>query len=100
LHEGIDIAGDRGSAVLPLPAELSSKLIESGFGNTITIDHGNGYMSQYSHCSKLLVSAGDEVLQGERIALMGSTAVQQALTLILEFICTIKLLTPWIYLMI
>jgi murein DD-endopeptidase MepM/ murein hydrolase activator NlpD len=74
LHEGIDIADDRGSAIF---ASASGTVIEahyeSGFGNTITIDHGNGYTSQYSHCSKLLVSAGDEVLQGERIALMGST---------------------------
>ena len=43
------------------------------FGLTILIDHGNGYETRYSHCSNLLVSEGDTVVQGQIIATMGAT---------------------------
>ena len=36
-------------------------------------DHGNGLVTIYAHCSKLLVGKGDRVKQGQVIALIGST---------------------------
>ena len=60
-------------------ATLSGKVIESTYnasrGNYVAIDHGGGLVTYYMHCSKLLVSPGDEVLQGSVIALVGSTGV-------------------------
>ncbi len=37
------------------------------------LDHGNGFVTYYAHCSQLLVQEGDTVEQGETIALVGST---------------------------
>ena len=39
----------------------------------ILIDHGNGVKTRYAHSSKLLVSVGQHVKQGQRIGLVGST---------------------------
>ena len=44
-----------------------------GYGNMIKIDHGNGYVTYYAHCSSLLVSPGTTVSTGDVIALSGNT---------------------------
>ena len=44
-------------------------------GNYIMISHGNGVYTVYMHCSRLLVSVGQSVNQGDVIALVGSTGV-------------------------
>ena len=43
------------------------------YGNYIIVDHGGGYTTLYAHCSKLLVGVGQNVAQGQKIALVGST---------------------------
>ena len=35
--------------------------------------HGNGWTTRYAHNSKILVSVGQTVTQGQKIALVGST---------------------------
>lgn len=75
-HTGVDIAGPVGS---PLYAARSGRVVKStcgwngGYGCYIIIDHGSGVQTLYGHASKLYVSAGDDVEQGQTIALMGST---------------------------
>lgn len=44
-----------------------------GYGNYIVIQHENGTQTLYAHASKILVSAGDSVGQGDLIAKVGST---------------------------
>ena len=39
----------------------------------LVITHGNGVQTYYGHCSKLYVSAGTTVSQGQTIAAVGST---------------------------
>jgi len=43
------------------------------YGNLVIIDHGDGRVTKYAHCSKILVSEGQLVGQGETIAKVGST---------------------------
>ena len=39
----------------------------------LVISHGNGVQTYYAHCSKLYVSAGAKVSQGQKVAAVGST---------------------------
>ncbi|MEH2462990.1 M23 family metallopeptidase [Nostoc sp.] len=74
-HEGIDIAGASGT---PIVAAASGTVIKAGWdnwglGNAITIKHLDGSITVYGHNRRLLVSKGQEVIQGQIIAEMGST---------------------------
>ncbi|MCX8131297.1 MAG: peptidoglycan DD-metalloendopeptidase family protein [Clostridia bacterium] len=74
LHTGIDIGAKKGSSIV---AAAKGKVIkagwETGYGNTVVIDHGGNIATLYAHCSKILVSVGDEVETGQTIAKVGST---------------------------
>jgi murein DD-endopeptidase MepM/ murein hydrolase activator NlpD len=73
-HDGIDIDGVRGEEVR---AVASGIVVRSGsegkYGKTVVIDHGGGLSTLYAHASRLLVSEGDAVEQGEAIAEVGAT---------------------------
>ncbi len=76
-HRGYDIACEYGTKIF---AADSGTIIkkgwqEGGLGNYIAIDHGNGIISYYGHCSSLekSISIGDKVYQGQVIAYVGST---------------------------
>ena len=73
-HHGIDLAVPIGTTVR---AAAAGKVIfsgtQSGYGRLVIIDHGNGITTRYGHNSKLLVSVGQWVEAGERIALSGNT---------------------------
>jgi murein DD-endopeptidase MepM/ murein hydrolase activator NlpD len=73
-HSGIDIGGPTGSNIV---ASDGGQVIYSGwngsYGNCVIIKHANAYTTLYAHCSKLLVKNGQNVGQGEVIALVGST---------------------------
>ena len=45
----------------------------SGYGNTVEIDHGNGYVTRYAHNSRLVRQVGDLVRAGQEIARAGSS---------------------------
>ncbi|MBP3856950.1 MAG: peptidoglycan DD-metalloendopeptidase family protein [Ruminiclostridium sp.] len=73
-HAGIDIVEAYGA---PIYAGASGTVILSGqnygYGYCVIIDHGNGLQTLYGHCSELLVSVGEEVIQGQMIAKEGSS---------------------------
>ena len=74
-HTGLDIAAPKGT---PIKAASSGTVTYSGnandgYGNYVVISHGNGVQTVYAHCSRLLVSKGQHVSQGEVIAKVGST---------------------------
>lgn len=75
VHTGTDIAGKINDPIYAYKAGLVtfSGWNPYGYGYMIKIDHGNGVATWYAHCNKLLVKAGQEVAQGQTIALMGST---------------------------
>jgi murein DD-endopeptidase MepM/ murein hydrolase activator NlpD len=75
-HEGIDVTAPMGA---PIVAPASGLVIrsgkESGYGNVIEIDHGNGIVTKYAHCSRLIAKRGQRVARGEVIATVGNTGI-------------------------
>ena len=47
--------------------------MERFIGNRVAIDHGYGYISQYGHMKKILVTVGQKVKRGDVIGLVGKT---------------------------
>jgi murein DD-endopeptidase MepM/ murein hydrolase activator NlpD len=74
-HTGTDIAGRSGDPIYAYKSGLVTFAgwNAGGYGYLVKIDHGNGVSSWYAHCSRILVSAGDTVNQGQVIAKMGTT---------------------------
>lgn len=73
-HKGIDIAVSVGTTVR---ASSGGTVIAagwiSGYGNAVYIQHENGIVTRYGHLSRILVSVGETVVQGETIARSGNT---------------------------
>lgn len=73
-HYGIDIPAAGGTPVLATANGIvSAQAFDSGLGNYIIIDHGNGVQSYYLHNSTISVSVGQTVTQGQVIAGVGTT---------------------------
>ncbi|MBW4644474.1 MAG: peptidoglycan DD-metalloendopeptidase family protein [Goleter apudmare HA4340-LM2] len=74
-HKGIDIANAVGTPIYASADGVIAKAgwNKGGYGILVEVRHPDGSMTRYAHNSKLLVRAGQEVRQGETIALMGST---------------------------
>nr|WP_319555232.1 peptidoglycan DD-metalloendopeptidase family protein [uncultured Vibrio sp.] len=74
-NKGIDIAGKRGQ---PIVSTAAGTVVYSGnalrgYGNLIIVKHNDNYLSAYAHNDKLLVSEGQSVNSGQKIATMGSS---------------------------
>jgi murein DD-endopeptidase MepM/ murein hydrolase activator NlpD len=75
-HEGIDVSAPMGSPIeAPAAGVIRSAGWETGYGNTIKIDHGFGIVTKFAHASKLLVKTGQRVSRGQRIALVGNSGL-------------------------
>ena len=73
-HPGLDIGAPYGSAVGAAgTGTVTQAGWNGGYGNSVTIDHGNGLETFYAHLSEILVSVGDLVSQLQTIGLVGST---------------------------
>ena len=74
LHAGMDIANDIGTYVVSAQAgQVIWAGWRGGYGYTIIIDHGSGYISLYGHLDDYYVERGQYVRGGQRIASMGNT---------------------------
>jgi murein DD-endopeptidase MepM/ murein hydrolase activator NlpD len=76
-HRGIDVAAPMGTPIVAARAGTVtfSGWSTRGYGNLVRIRHAGGAETWYAHASRLLVSVGQYVNQGERIALIGSTGL-------------------------
>lgn len=74
-HFGIDLAAAEGTPIRA-PAAATVRMADKDLyytGGTVILDHGHGYSTTYLHLSRLDVSVGDEVAQGEVIGRVGAT---------------------------
>ena len=73
-HKGIDIANRASLGILAADGgTVTFTGWRSGYGQTVIVDHGNGFSTLYAHCNQLYVSPGQAVSQGQSIAQMGAT---------------------------
>jgi len=76
MHTGIDITADAGSPVYATGnGVVESASWDGGYGNSIVINHGFGYVSRYGHCREMLVRPGQKITRGQKIATVGMTGV-------------------------
>lgn len=76
-HKAIDIGAPIGTPIVASADGVVVKAVNSGWGGGyglhLQICHGSGCETLYAHCSKLLVTCGQAVKQGQVIAYVGST---------------------------
>jgi murein DD-endopeptidase MepM/ murein hydrolase activator NlpD len=73
-HDGLDFVAARGSDVLSVAnGVVVGAGKRRGYGNTVEIDHGNGYRTRYAHNESMSVEPGTQVIAGQVIAKLGST---------------------------
>lgn len=73
-HKGIDWATPVGTAVMASSGGIVAKAgWGSGYGYVVYINHADGRQTRYGHLSKVLVKPGQQVSQGQKIALSGNT---------------------------
>ena len=73
-HQGVDWATPTGTAVMASGGGTVTRAgWGSGYGYVVYIQHEGGRETRYGHLSRVLVSVGQKVEQGEKIALSGNT---------------------------
>lgn len=79
-HHGVDYLVPEGTAVFATADGTVKTLSEknSTHGKAITIDHGNGYETSYSHLLDTRVRKGQKVKRGDIIALSGNSGLSFA----------------------
>jgi murein DD-endopeptidase MepM/ murein hydrolase activator NlpD len=87
-HYGVDLAAKAGT---PIVAAADGKIThrgrKGGYGNTVMLDHGNGYTTLYAHMSRFADGqrSGQRVSKGQIIGYVGSTGVATGPHLHYEF---------------
>ncbi len=74
VHPGVDFAGPLNSEILAVADGVvtwSGKRYQ--YGNTVEVDHGNGYLTRYAHNAENRVVVGERVKAGHVLGIMGST---------------------------
>ena len=98
-HKGIDWATPTGTTVVASCGGTVAKAgWGSGYGYVVYINHPDGRQTRYGHLSKVLVSAGQSVTQGQKIALSGNTGVSTGPHLHFEILINGSQVNPLKYL--
>lgn len=73
-HYGIDIANSVGTPIYaPADGTVEEAGWVSGYGQWIKLEHASGIGTGYGHLNSILVSPGEKVKRGQKIAEMGNT---------------------------
>jgi len=72
-HKGVDLAAPAGTPVVAaLPGKVISAGYESGYGNTVLVEHDGGLRTRYGHLESINVKAGDIVTSDDTLGKVGS----------------------------
>ncbi|HSM08198.1 MAG TPA: M23 family metallopeptidase [Gemmatimonadota bacterium] len=78
-HPGLDISAPEGTAFL---ATAAGRIVfagtKPGYGKTIEIDHGFGYVTRYAHAASINVKRGNRVERGALLGEIGRTGLATA----------------------
>lgn len=76
LHAGVDFGAPIGTPVhCAAPGEVIAATCMRGFGNVVIVDHGGGLSTVYAHLSRIGVSTGAHVAQGQYLGAVGMTGL-------------------------
>jgi murein DD-endopeptidase MepM/ murein hydrolase activator NlpD len=74
-HPGVDFEGKTGDPIKPVMPGVVQEIQRAsvGYGNAVTINHGNGTASLYAHLSKIKVKVGESMTNDTIIGLVGTS---------------------------
>lgn len=73
-HFGLDFAAPWASPVTATAAGVVKTAgVKSGWGRTVEIDHGNGFMTRYAHLHRITVRVGQKVSLHDKVGELGSS---------------------------
>jgi murein DD-endopeptidase MepM/ murein hydrolase activator NlpD len=99
-HPGMDISAQVGTPFLATAAgRVTFAGTRVGYGKTIEIDHGYGYVTRYAHAAALNVKRGQRVQRGEVIGEIGKTGLATAPHLHYEVLVDDRAANPRAYLL-
>lgn len=80
MHTGVDFTAPIGTPVVATAHGVVEQVVGSkrGYGNTVIINHENGYSTLYAHLDEILVNKGATVAQGTTIGTVGNTGMSMA----------------------
>lgn len=97
-HTGVDIDGDYSTySYVVRDGVVIYSGWRGGYGLTVEVDHGDGYVTRYAHHSKNFVGVGDVVKTGDAIARTGTTGRSTGTHLHFEVIKSKKFQNPLDY---
>ena len=75
-HEGIDVSASMGAPIVaPAVGIVTRAETDPVYGQLVEIDHGNGIVTKYAHCSRITVQPGQRVTRGQVIAAVGNSGL-------------------------
>jgi hypothetical protein len=100
-HEGIDLSAPMGTRIMATAGGIVTQVYnnEPGYGKLVAIDHGNGIVTRYAHCSKILVQVGQRVQRNQEIAQVGNTGISTGPHLHYEVIVNGRHVDPRTYIL-
>ena len=95
MHTGCDFSAPSGT---PIYATGNGKVItvrrKGGYGKTIELKHGSGYITRYAHLSRYEVRVGQKVKRGQLIGKVGNSGLSVAPHLHYEVLYKGKAVNP------
>ena len=86
MHRGIDLAAEKNAPVVAAGQGIVVRAgWMQGYGYEVTVDHGDGRMTRYSHLARTLVLEGTQVVKGMPLGLAGRTGTATGVHLHFEY---------------